>query len=135
MFGDSGDKENAVVTLTGSLDISRRGEVAALLPAPESARRVVIDCSQADFVDSTIMTVLMRYRRAFVDAGGDPFEIVIVVSPNLRRIFDIAGLSSLVTIVSASRRDGLESVDAVSDPKEPVDVNKLDPDAGDLDPA
>ncbi len=123
MFGDSGEKENAVVTLTGSLDISRRDEVAALLPSPGSVQRVVIDCSQADFVDSTIMSVLMRYRRAFVDAGGDPFEIIIVVSPNLRRIFDIAGLSSLVTIVSAPRRDVNESEREASNRNEPLDAS------------
>ncbi len=127
MFGESRGKENAVVQLTGSLDISRRSDVAASLPAPGSVHRVVIDCSQADFVDSTIMSVLMRYRRSFVDAGGDPFEIVIIVSPNLRRIFDIAGLSSLVTIVSAPRLPpNVESDDSLTS-SQAIDTHSLDP--------
>ena len=89
------------VQLSGGLDISRRDEIAALLPDPRSAERVVIDCTAADSLDSTIIMVFMRYRRNFMAAGGDPVNIVIVVQPNLRRVLEIAGLTRSMTIVSA----------------------------------
>jgi anti-anti-sigma factor len=100
----SGEERTAQITLEGSLDIYRRDEITALLPVPGSVDRVVIDCSSATSVDSTILTVLMRYRRRFASAGGDPVNIIIIVNPNLRRVFEIAGLTRVLTIVSAPSR-------------------------------
>lgn len=96
-----GEERTVRVQLSGGLDISRRDEIARLLPDPRSAERVVIDCTAADCVDSTIIMVFMRYRRNFMAAGGDPVNIVIVVQPNLRRVLEIAGLTRSMTIVSA----------------------------------
>jgi anti-anti-sigma factor len=96
-----GEERIAQVSLTGGLDIYRRDEIAALLPDPATVDRVVIDCSAATSIDSTILTLLMRYRRSFAAAGGDPVNIIVVVEPSLRRTFEIAGLSRVLTIVSA----------------------------------
>lgn len=98
------EERTATLRLEGDLDIYRRDEIEARLPAPGSAERVVIDCSAATSIDSTILTMLMRYRRRFAAAGGDPVNIVIVVEPSLRRTFEIAGLSRVLTIVSAPGR-------------------------------
>jgi anti-anti-sigma factor len=100
----SGEERTAQITLTGGLDIYRRDEIENLLPEPGTVDRVVIDCSGATSIDSTILTLLMRYRRAFASAGGDPVNIIIVVEPSLRRTFDIAGLSRVLTIVSGPGR-------------------------------
>lgn len=99
----SGEERTARLTLQGGLDIYRRDEIQNQLPEPGSVDRVIIDCSGATSIDSTILTLLMRYRRSFAAAGGDPINIVIVVEPALRRTFDIAGLSRVLTIVSAPR--------------------------------
>lgn len=95
------DERTATLRLEGDLDIYRRDEIESRLPKPGTVDRVVIDCSSARSVDSTILTMLMRYRRSFASAGGDPVNIVVIVEPNLRRIFDISGLSRVLTIVSA----------------------------------
>lgn len=97
----SGEERTARIQLSGTLDISRRDEIAALLPDPTAADRVVIDCAAADSIDSTIVMVFMRYRRNFMAAGGDPVNIVIVVQPAVRRVLEIAGLTRSMTIVSA----------------------------------
>ena len=99
-----GEERTAQIRLEGGLDIYRREEIAALLPEPGSVDRVVLDCTAATSIDSTILTLLMRYRRNFASAGGDPVNIIIIVEPALRRTFDIAGLSRVLTIVSAPRR-------------------------------
>lgn len=79
----------------------RRDEVASALPPPEIADRVVIDMRDVTTVDSSIVAVLMRYRRSFMDAGGDAHEVVLIVSPQLRRIFEITGLTRSMTVVTA----------------------------------
>lgn len=99
-----GEERTAQIRLEGGLDIYRREEIAALLPEPGSFDRVVLDCTAATSIDSTILTLLMRYRRNFASAGGDPVNIIIIVEPALRRTFDIAGLSRVLTIVSAPSR-------------------------------
>jgi anti-anti-sigma factor len=98
------DERTATLRLEGDLDIYRRDEIQSRLPAPGSVDRVIIDCSAATSIDSTILTMLMRYRRSFASAGGDPVNIVVIVAPSLRRIFEIAGLTRMLTIVSAPGR-------------------------------
>jgi anti-anti-sigma factor len=96
------NERTAKMTLSGDLDVYRRDEIAAAFPAPDSVDRLVIDMRGAGVLDSSVIAVLMRYRRSFIEAGGDPREIVIVVPPNLRRIFEITGLVTLLTIVTGS---------------------------------
>lgn len=55
----------------------------------------------ATLIDSSIIAVLMRYRRSFMDAGKDGLDIVVLVPPVFRRIFEITGLVKLLTIVTA----------------------------------
>ncbi len=86
----------------GDLDVYRCDEFKSALPPPESIDRLIIDVRAARTVDSSIITTLMRYRRSFVQAGGDGHEIIVIVSPNLRRIFEITGLVNSLTVVSAS---------------------------------
>ena len=93
------EKPIAEVTLAGDLDLSQWAEVAADLPAPDEFSRVVIDCSTVTSMDSPVVSVLLRYRRAFVAAGNDPLNIVILASPQVQRLFDISGVAKLVTVI------------------------------------
>jgi anti-anti-sigma factor len=90
------------IVLAGELDVYRREEVAAAFPPPESVDRLVVDMRDATLIDSSIIAFLMRYRRRFVECGGDATDIVVVVPPVLRRVFEITGLVKLLTIVSAA---------------------------------
>lgn len=80
--------------------------VESLLPEPETVDRVIVDCSKVTVIDSSVITALMRYRRRFQDAGKDPVDIIIVVNPSVRRIFEITGLNRVLTIVSAPDNGG-----------------------------
>ncbi|HET6895021.1 MAG TPA: STAS domain-containing protein [Candidatus Baltobacteraceae bacterium] len=95
----------ATVAFSGDLDVYRRDEIASALPHPGSIDHVVIDMREAAILDSSIVAVLMRYRRQFIEAGGNPLNIVVVVPKTLRRIFEITGLVSLMTVVTASLDD------------------------------
>lgn len=94
------DDRTARLELSGDLDVYRRDEIARSLPPVQGLSRLVLDMRNATLIDSSVVAVLMRYRRSFIDAGGDGHDIVLVVPPKLRRIFEITGLVSLLTIVS-----------------------------------
>ena len=95
------DTHGARVELSGDLDLYRRDEVASAFPPPETINRLVVDMRNATLIDSSIIAVLMRYRRSFMDAGGDGHDIVVVVPAVFRRIFEITGLVKLLTVVTA----------------------------------
>ena len=95
--------ERAVlVTLSGELDLAKRDAVADALPAPGSVDRLVVDCSAVTSIESVVITVFMRYRRKFIAVGSDPMNIVFIVSPQMRRIFEITGMSTFFTVIPAS---------------------------------
>jgi anti-anti-sigma factor len=91
------------VTLSGDLDVYRTADIASMLRSASSADRVVIDCTGARFADSTFVLALMRFRREFVEAGGDPLNIVIIASGAVRRILEISGLLKIMTVLSENR--------------------------------
>lgn len=93
-------EERARVELTGDLDFNRAKSLYTELCRFVKAPRVVIDCAGASYIDSSILTSIMRFRRQFVEAGGDPLEIVVLVPPSLRRIFEITGLATTMTIIT-----------------------------------
>ncbi len=96
------DQRTVRLEFSGDLDVFRRDEFASAFPPPETIDRLAIDLRNATLLDSSIVAVLMRYRRGFIDAGGDARDIVVVVPPNLRRIFEITGLVTLLTVVTAA---------------------------------
>lgn len=100
------DERTARISFAGDLDVYRREEISSALPSPESIDRLIIDLREATIIDSSILAILMRYRRTFVDAGKDPHEIVVIVQPQLRRVFEITGLMKSLTIVSGTSEMG-----------------------------
>lgn len=78
-----------------------RNAVAASLPEPAALDRVVVDCTAVSSMESVVIAVFMRYRRKWINAGKDPLSIVFIVSPSLRRTFEITGMADWFTIISA----------------------------------
>ena len=93
-----------MITLSGDLDLSRRDAVNDMLPPASTVERLIIDCSEVTSIESVVIAVFMRYRRKFTAAGRDPFNITFIVSPNLRRTFDITGMSQWFTVVTSPRK-------------------------------
>jgi anti-anti-sigma factor len=92
--------ESAYVVLDGELDLSRRDEIDEALPAPESISGGVINLAYATYVDSTVLGALVRFRRAFINHGGNPEDLIIVLAKNgpVRRSFEATGLNRLFAI-------------------------------------
>ncbi len=94
----------ALVTLQGDLDLAIRDDVAAALPAASSVDRLVIDCTAVTSIESVVIAVFMRYRRKWTAMGSDPLNIIFIASPQVRRTFEVTGLSTFFTVITASRR-------------------------------
>jgi anti-sigma B factor antagonist len=87
-----------VIAAGGELDMGAapalRETIERLLE--EGVETLVVDMSEATFIDSTTIGVLMGAKRRLRLAGGS-LEIV-CTEPNLLRIFEIVGLSQQLSI-------------------------------------
>ena len=92
--------ESAYVVLDGELDLSRRDEIAAALPAAESISGAVINVATATYVDSTVLGALVKFRRAFINHGGNSDDLIVVLARDgpIRRAFERTGLDRLFSI-------------------------------------
>lgn len=95
VFGDT-----AYVVLDGELDIFRKAELAAALPDPRRIKSGVINLARARYLDSVALGMLVGFRRAFIDHGGDPDNLVLMLPKDgpVRRTFEISGLTRLFAI-------------------------------------
>ncbi len=97
-FGD-----NAYAVLEGELDAARKGDICAALPDPAVVKSVVISLARATYIDSLVMSVLVRFRREFMQHGGDPRNIFLILPKTgpIRRAFDGVGLQRLFSVAYA----------------------------------
>lgn len=71
------------------------------------ARLLVIDLSDAGFIDSTAIGVLVGALKRLREAGGS--LAVVCTSENVRGIFEIVGLENVIPL-HASREDALAAL-------------------------
>lgn len=95
-----------VIEPHGEIDIGTATNLnARLLDAVEAGRRfVIVDLGDVQFVDSSGLGVLLSTQRRLQTANG---RLVTVCSdPLVRRIFEIAGLIEVLSVVE-TRRDAI----------------------------
>jgi anti-sigma B factor antagonist len=87
-----------VVAAGGELDMGAAPSLRATIERilEEGPSRLVVELSEATFIDSTSIGILMGAKRRLRAAGGR-LEIV-CTEPNLLRIFEIVGLSQQLSI-------------------------------------
>jgi anti-sigma B factor antagonist len=90
-----------VVAASGEVDLYTAPELERALAGPlaEGTARLVVDLSEATFVDSTTLHVLLRAARQLDREAGE----LIVVAPdaNVRKVFEITGLNRFFAVVSS----------------------------------
>ena len=90
--------EEYVVTVVGEVDMYRSPDLDRNLAAiaVRGGRRVVVDLSEASFIDSTVLALLVRELKRLDGDGG---KLLLVSSdPRILRAFEITGLDRLFTI-------------------------------------
>ncbi len=98
-----------VVAVGGELDMHAAPDLQATIDQviADGASRLVVDLTEATFIDSAGIGVLVATVRRLEAAGGS-LELV-CSQPNLLRVFEIVGLDRVLSIHS-SRDVALEAV-------------------------
>ena len=90
--------ESYVVALGGEVDMfdapALEHDLAKI--AMRGARRVIVDFTSADFIDSTVLGLLVREVERLREDGGD--LLVVSSDPRILRAFEITGLDRMFTI-------------------------------------
>jgi anti-sigma B factor antagonist len=92
------DDRTAVISVAGEVDLYTAPELKRELVAviDEGVRRVVVDLSQATFIDSTTLGVLLSGVKRLRPVGGE--LAVVCTDRNIRKIFEITLLDRVFTI-------------------------------------
>lgn len=107
-----------VVTATGEVDMYTAPTLEQALDGVIGlgGTSVVLDLCEVTFADSTLLSVLLRYRDHFAELGG---QLVIVTDDRrILRTFEITGLERLFRI-EARLADGVSAVAPRVDGKPP----------------
>jgi len=84
-----------VVSFNGELDIWKESEVKARLSGLDGVAPIILDLSGVRYLDSAFLSAIIRMRRRLPDA---PITLV-VVTPSVRRIFELTEMDRLFQIV------------------------------------
>lgn len=97
-FTRRGTADAPELAIRGEVDVSTsaalREELYGIVDS--GARRVVVDCSEMDFIDSSGLGVLVGALKRVREKDG---ELVLrSLNPSARKVFEITGLTKLFTI-------------------------------------
>lgn len=112
------------VVFAGEYDIANKDGIQRTLQRFEASEGLVIDLTDVTYFDSTFISELIRLERT---RKAQNFERTTIVAPAksvVRRLFEIAGLAPLFTIVESHKDDpdsiveyavSCDSLDATAD--------------------
>jgi anti-sigma B factor antagonist len=90
--------EAAIVALDGEFDLAQRHRISDAFDCVANDSLVVIDLERARYIDSTVLSCLIRLRNELTERGGT--LVLAAPRPMVRRLLEIAGLSELFDIRS-----------------------------------
>lgn len=97
-----------VVMIEGRLDSSTSGELEKKLLTVMDAgeKNIVVDFASMDYISSAGLRVLLMAAKKTSKLGGK--VVLAALSANVKEVFDIAGFTSIFTIL-ASQEEGLKA--------------------------
>lgn len=103
---DGASASGPVVAVAGDVDLHSGPELRDRLTslAEDGARQVTIDLTKATFLDSMALGVILGAKKQLDRDGGE--LILVVPSPELRRIFEITMLDRVLEIHASRDEDG-----------------------------
>jgi anti-sigma B factor antagonist len=107
------DELTAVIAVAGEVDLYTAPELKRELVAAidQGVRKVVVDLSEATFIDSTTLGVLLSGVKRLRPLGGE--LAVVCTDRNIRKIFEITLLDRVFTIVD-TRDEAFAELDRLS---------------------
>lgn len=87
----------SIVAFHGEHDLNSAAEIAAALKTASASRNVLVDLSQCDFMDSSVISALFRASSDLHERGG---ELALVIPADrhgaIRSLFELMGLARLM---------------------------------------
>ena len=105
----SGDKLE--VTLDGRLDATTAPSLDANL-ALDGVRELVLDFAKCHYISSAGIRSVLKAHQAMAKVQGK--MVVTNVSPHVREVFDLTGLSDMITIGKKTREVSIEGLELLS---------------------
>ena len=90
--------ETVVMVFAGEYDLTSKEQLRTTLALLGTAQRVVLDFSDVTYLDSTVITELIRMRNLRA-ATGFQRETIVFQHPALKRVFDILEMGKLFRLV------------------------------------
>jgi anti-sigma B factor antagonist len=96
---ESIDEETQLVAIHGDVDLKTARQFRAALDeaASDGKKRLIVDMSEVPFMDSSGLAALIGAQKAFKDQT----RVIVVCPDNLRRIFEVTRLDSIVAVVGS----------------------------------
>jgi anti-sigma B factor antagonist len=111
LFIERPAEDTAVVVLRGDHDISRAKELDELLTSLVAAHElVVVDLSAAEFIDSSVISALVRAKNAAARRGRR-FRVQLGIEAKVERALELAAVLEFLECV-ATREEALASPEA-----------------------
>lgn len=82
----------SIISLEGEFDLSQRTRLQDVFASAKSSPAVIVDFTDAHYIDSTVVACLIELRRANVEQKGR--LMLAGLNPSHRRVFEVTGLSS-----------------------------------------
>jgi anti-sigma B factor antagonist len=105
------EQSGCVVTVSGDADLYAAANVERelVLLVEEGRHSIIVDLTDATFIDSTMLRVLLNISKRLRPGGGE--LLVVCREHNIRKIFEITLLDRVFTIFD-SREAALEHLGA-----------------------
>jgi anti-anti-sigma factor len=99
--------ETAIVALGGEHDLGTRDRLADALTTARVSTTVIVDFSECTFVDSFVLTSVMRGWRDQLDAGGN--LAIVAGETHVRRTIELMGIDAFIPL-HATRAEALAAL-------------------------
>lgn len=86
--------KTASLKLVGDWDFSRRGELERMVRSAEAADDVLLDLSEATFIDASVVGTLIGLRKRLTDRNAVGNIRIVAASRLVRLIFEICNLQA-----------------------------------------
>ena len=96
--------ETVLLEFVGELDVALDGEIRTALESVAAAPAVSVDLSRVTYLDSTVLTALVRLRQIRYAAGNREAVRIYGAAPMVRRIFTITQLEDLFEIAPPGKQ-------------------------------
>jgi anti-anti-sigma factor len=106
----------AVVTLHGEHDLSTERALVRALDEAAAHSNVLVDLSDCDFMDSTVIAALLRVARTVTERGEQVALLIPAAQRQVTRVAEMTHLGELLTI-HTSRASALASLQGGASPE------------------